>query len=43
VAQFRAHQQGLIRERENYAEGQLTRMQASLAVSGVRRLRALPR
>ena len=41
VAQFRAHQQGLIRERENYAEGQLTRMQASLAASGVRRLQTL--
>jgi hypothetical protein len=33
VAEFRAHQQRLIRERGSYAEGQLARMQASLAAN----------
>ena len=43
VAQFRAHQQHLIRERENYAQGQVTRMQDLLAASGIKRLQTRPR
>jgi hypothetical protein len=43
VAKFRAHQQRLIREREDYAKSQLKKMQASLAISEVRRLQTLPR
>jgi hypothetical protein len=43
VAQFRAHQQHLITEREEYAKSQLKRMRASLAVSEIRRLQTLPK
>jgi hypothetical protein len=43
VAKFRAHQMHLIREREEYAKSQVKRMQASLAISEVRRLQTLPR
>ena len=43
VAHFKAHQQRLIRERENYAQGQIMRMQDLLAVTGIQRLQTLPR
>lgn len=43
VTQFRAHQQSLIRDREKYAEGQVTRMQDLLAVTGIKRLQTLHR
>jgi hypothetical protein len=43
VAKFRAHQQHLMREREDYAKSQLERMQASLAISQIKRLQTLPR
>jgi hypothetical protein len=38
VAQFRAGQQRLIKERENYAQGQIMRMHDLLAVTGIKRL-----
>jgi hypothetical protein len=42
VAKFRAYQQHLIREREEYAKSQLKRMRASLTISEIRRLQTLP-